>query len=69
VEDTHYIDRGSGVVNADAPMGTTLRRNPGVAGLVRSPFFEWFVSLWIAALVVSGAWLTSSNSRSPHPHA
>ena len=58
VEDTHYIDRVGAVVNPDAAIGTARLLDPGVAGLVRSRFFDWFVSLWIASLVVSVAWMT-----------
>jgi hypothetical protein len=66
VEDTHHIDRVKGVVSADAPFGTAQLPDGGVAGLIRSPWFDWVVSFWVAALAVSGAWLVSAEQAPKH---
>jgi hypothetical protein len=66
VEDTHHIDRVRGMVSAEAPFGTARLADGGVAGLIRSPLFDWGVSFWVAALAVSGAWLVSAEQARKH---
>ncbi len=57
VVDTHYIDRESGVVAADAPLGTTRLTGRRVSGWIHSSLFDWFMSFWVSSLAVSGVWL------------
>ena len=59
VRDTHYIDRRSGLVAADAPRGTTRLSERRAAGWIHSSLFDWFMLLWVSSLIVSGVWLTS----------
>lgn len=66
VEDTHYIDRRSGAVAADAPRGTTRLRQTGLAWWINSPLFEWFTLLWVSSLIVSGTWLASARRLKGH---
>jgi hypothetical protein len=66
MQDTRYIDRASGVVSAEAPLGTSRLADGAVAGLMRSPLFDWVVSFWVAALAVSGAWLVSAEHARRH---
>jgi hypothetical protein len=61
VADTHHIDRVRGVVSAEAPRGTARLADTGMASAIRSPWFDWVVSFWVAALAVSGAWLVSAE--------
>jgi hypothetical protein len=60
VADTHYIDRDTGRVAADARHGTTRLGDRWAAGWIHSTLFEWFILLWVSALVVSGVWLASA---------
>jgi len=60
VADTHYIDRRSGQVAADAPRGTTRLSQRRLAGWIHSSLFDWFMLLWASSLVVSGVWLASA---------
>ena len=62
VADTHYLDRRSGQVAADAPPGTTRLRERRLAGWIHSSLFDWFMLLWVSSLVVSGVWLASPAS-------
>ena len=57
IVDTHYIDRESGVVAADAPLGTTRLTGRRVSGWIHSSLFDWFISLSVSSLAVSGVWL------------
>jgi len=59
VADTHYIERETGRVSADAPTGTVRLRDRPFAALVHSWFFDWFLLFWASSIVVSGVWLAS----------
>jgi hypothetical protein len=66
VEDTHHIDRVTGVVSGDAPSGTAPLASAGIARLIRSPLFDWVVSFCLASLAVSGVWLVSARDSPRH---
>ncbi len=59
VADTHYIERETGNISADAPVGTTRLGDRRVAALVHSWLFDWFLLFWASSIVVSGVWLAS----------
>jgi hypothetical protein len=59
VADTHYIERGTGRIASDAPVGTIRLRERWFAALIHSFVFDWFLLFWASAIVVSGAWLAS----------
>ena len=60
VADTHYIERETGGISADAPAGTTRLRDRRLAALVHSWFFDWVLLFWASSIVVSGVWLASN---------
>lgn len=60
VSDTHYLDRGTGAVDADAPRGTTRLDQPGLAGWIHSAAFDWFIAFWVSSFVVSSVRLASA---------
>ena len=60
VADTHYVDRRTGQVAADAPRGTTRLGERAAAGWIHSALFDLFIVFWLSALVVSGVWLASA---------
>jgi hypothetical protein len=62
VADTHYIERETGGISADAPAGTTRLRDRRLAALVHSWLFDWFLLFWASSIVVSGVWLASDAS-------
>ena len=62
VADTHFIDRGSGTIDADAARGTTPLQLRGLARLRNSALFLWFVLFWLSSLLVSGAWLHAAGN-------
>ena len=66
IVDTHYIDRESGVVAVDAPLGTTRLTGRRVSGLIHSSLFDWFMSLSVSSLAVSGVWLAFEAKARPH---
>lgn len=66
VVDTHYIDRESGVVAADAPLGATRLAGRRVAGWIHSSFFDWFMSICVFSLAVSGVWLGFAAKAQRH---
>ena len=59
VADTHYIERATGRIAPDAPIGTTRLRERWLATVIHSFVFDWFLLFWASAIVVSGAWLAS----------
>jgi hypothetical protein len=59
VADTHYIDRSTATVVADAPSGTLRVPERRMAALVHSLLFDWFLLFWASATLVSGVWLAS----------
>ena len=60
VVDTHYLDRDSGQVAADAPRGSSRLGERWLAGWIHSSLFDWFIFLWVSSLLVSGVWLVSA---------
>jgi hypothetical protein len=59
VADTHYIERATGRIAPDAPVGTTRLRERLLAAVIHSFVFEWFALFWASAVLVSGVWLAS----------
>jgi hypothetical protein len=59
VADTHYIDRATGRVASDAPVGTLRVPERRGAAFVHSIVFDWFLLFWASSIVVSGVWLAS----------
>jgi hypothetical protein len=57
VEDTHGIDRRAGVVNADAPRGTTRTGSYPLGAWVASETVAWVGLCAAWAVVLSCAWL------------
>lgn len=66
VADTHYLDRSSGQVVADAPPGTTRLSERRTAGWIHSSPFEWLMLVWVSSLLVSGVWLASAEHSQPN---
>jgi hypothetical protein len=62
VEDTHYIDRTTGAVAADAPAGTVRLSGRRLAGVVHSLVFDWFLLFWASSVVVAGVRLASDEA-------
>jgi hypothetical protein len=61
VEDTHHIDRRSGVVTPEAPRGTTWLRRDWIALWRDSLTLEWLARLSLVSALVSIAWLASTG--------
>ena len=59
VVDTHYLDRVSGEVAADAPPGTVRLAERRLAAWIHSPVFDWIMFFWASSLIVSGVCLAS----------
>jgi hypothetical protein len=59
VADTHYVDRETATITADAPSGSVRLADHRLAGWVHSPVFDWFMLLWFSSLIVSASWLAS----------
>ena len=57
VADTHYLDRDTATITADAPSGSVRLADRRLASWVHSAVFDWFMLLWISSLVVSASWL------------
>jgi hypothetical protein len=60
VADTHYIERSTGQIAADAPAGTVRLPGRPVTSLVHSSVFDWLMFFWAASVLVSGVWLASA---------
>jgi hypothetical protein len=66
VADTHYLDRVSGEVAADAPPGTARLAERRLAGWIHSAVFDWFMFFWASSLIVSSVGLASAaDARRP----
>jgi hypothetical protein len=66
VADTHYLDRVSGEVAADAPPGTVRLAERRLAAWIHSPLFDWIMFFWASSLIVSGVCLASAtDARRP----
>jgi hypothetical protein len=57
VADTHYIDRSTGAVSADAPQGTTLIDVNPLTFWRDSLVVEWIVLFTECSLLVSALWM------------
>lgn len=64
VVDTHYVDRMTGVIAANAPRGARRLAQRGAAAWIQTPLFNLFQAFWLSSLVVSGLWLVSYERRS-----
>ena len=62
VADTHYLDRTSGTVAADAPAGRVRLADRRVAGLIHSPLFDWLMFLSVSSLIVASVCLASAGN-------
>jgi hypothetical protein len=60
VADTHYLDRVSGEVTADAPAGTVRLAERRLAAWIHSPVFDWIIFFWASSLIVSSVCLASA---------
>lgn len=58
VVDTHYLERASGRVSADAPRGRVRLSGRPLATVVHSLFFDWFLGFWACSILVSALWLS-----------
>lgn len=66
VADTHYLDRVSGDVAADAPPGTVRLAERRLAAWIHSPGFDWIMCFWASSLIVSSVCLASTaGARRP----
>jgi hypothetical protein len=63
VADTHYLDRATGSVSPDAPIGTVRLNDRWFAALVHSIVFDWLLLFWASSVIVSGVWLASAPGR------
>ena len=59
VADTHYLDRDTATIAADAPSGSVRLADRRLASWVHSDVFDWFMLVWISSLIVSASWLAS----------
>jgi hypothetical protein len=66
VADTHYLDRVSGAVAADAPPGTVRLAERRLAAWIHSPVFDWILCFWASSVIVSSVCLASAaDARRP----
>jgi hypothetical protein len=66
VADTHYLDRVSGEVAADAPPGTVRLGERRLAAWIHSPVFDWIMCFWASSVIVSSVCLASAaDARRP----
>ncbi len=59
VADTHYIERGTARIAADAPAGTVRLGDRPLTTVVHSFVFDWFLFFCASSIIVSSVWLAS----------
>jgi hypothetical protein len=62
VADTHYIERSTGRIARDAPVGTVRLRDRPLATFLHSFVFDWLIVFWASSIFVSGVWLVADQN-------